>query len=83
MNLLPRIKARLKRRSVQLNTAGLAILGWFSFVDPNAALIIINLMPDSVRDRLPGHWLALISVPIYALALIAFLVKPKASTADE
>lgn len=82
MKLIDRIKTAWKRRSVQLNTLGLGILTWVS-IDPSAALIVLNLMPDSVRDRLPGHWLTIVSLPLYALALIALIVKKPAPEANQ
>lgn len=65
--------------SIRLNALGLLILGLVQF-DPVAALYVWSLMPPAVQAILPRNFLTIIGLALFALSMIARLVKqPKAS----
>jgi uncharacterized membrane-anchored protein len=62
--------------SVRLNAAGLAILTWVQF-DPVGVLYVWSLMPDEIRWILPPRFLAIVGLALFALSMIARVVKQK------
>lgn len=60
--------------SVRLNAIGLAIMGWLAF-DPVSLLYVWNLLPRDVRNLLPDLPVTAIGAALFALALIARLVR--------
>jgi hypothetical protein len=69
--------------SVRLNALGLAILAFVQF-DPVAALAVWNMMPAAVRDVLPRDFLVWFGVALFALSMLARVVRqPKLEKADE
>ncbi|PAL23548.1 hypothetical protein [Sphingopyxis sp. GW247-27LB] len=69
------IKTAWKRWSVRLNAIGLAILAWVS-IDPSVAIVVLNMMPDVVREFFPAQWIMVVSWIIYALYFVKMIVKP-------
>lgn len=60
--------------SVRLNAIGLIILSWVQF-DPVGALGVWNMMPHPVRMVLPSNFVMLAGLVLFALSMIARLVK--------
>lgn len=80
--IFDRIGARLidecrdwwKLWSVRLNALGLALMAWIAF-DPVPILYVWNLLPREIRVLLPSELLAVIGALLFALSLVARLVK--------
>lgn len=69
--------------SVRLNALGLLILSFVQF-DPVGALAVWNMMPLAVRTFLPSNFLTIIGVALFALSMIARVVKqPKLYERDD
>lgn len=62
--------------SVRFNAAGIAILSWVSF-DPVSALGVWNMMPPTVRAVLPAHFVTYAGLALFALGMLARVVKQK------
>lgn len=60
--------------SMRLNALGLAILTWVQF-DPVGVLYVWSLMPDEVRFILPPRVLVFVGLGLFALSMIARVVK--------
>lgn len=60
--------------SVRLNALGLAILTWVQF-DPVGVLYVWSLLPDDVRYILPPGFLMVVGLALFALSMIARVVK--------
>lgn len=73
-DLLPHWRILWRSWSVRLNALGLAILAWFAF-DPVSLLAVWNMMPAAVRDLIPEQFLSVIGAALFALSMIARLVK--------
>ena len=74
LKLLPHWRVLWRSWSVRLNALGLAILAWFAF-DPVSLLAVWNMMPAAVRDLIPQQFLSVIGAGLFALSMIARLVK--------
>lgn len=74
LKLLPHWRALWRSWSVRLNALGLAILAWFAF-DPVSLLAVWNMMPAAVRGLIPQQFLSIIGAALFALSMIARLVK--------
>lgn len=74
LKLLPHWRVLWRSWSVRLNALGLAILAWFAF-DPVSLLAVWNMMPAAVRDIIPQQFLSVIGAALFALSMIARLVK--------
>jgi hypothetical protein len=74
LKLLPHWRVLWRSWSVRLNALGLAILAWFAF-DPVSLLAVWNMMPAAVRDLIPEQFLSVIGAALFALSMIARLVK--------
>lgn len=74
LKLLPHWRVLWRSWSVRLNALGLAILAWFAF-DPVSLLAVWNMMPAAVRDLIPQQFLSVIGAALFALSMIARLVK--------
>lgn len=74
MTLIPHWRAMWRAWSVRLNAVGVALLGWFA-IDPVSLLAVWNMMPAPVRDLIPAQMLSLIGALLFALSLIARLVR--------
>lgn len=80
--LIPDWRKAWRLWSVRLNALGLAILGWVQF-DPVAALAVWNMMPAPVRDVLPSNFIALAGLALFALSMLARIVRqPKLEQAN-
>ena len=62
--------------SLRFNAAGLAILAWVSF-DPVGVLAVWIMMPIQVRQFLPPNFLTIAGLVLFALSMIARMVKQK------
>jgi len=62
--------------SVRFNAVGIAILGFVSF-DPVGALSIWNMMPPHVKAVLPPNFLTFAGLALFALSMLARVVKQK------
>lgn len=60
--------------SLRLNALGLLILGFVQF-DPVGALFVWNMMPSHVRAFLPSNFLLYVGLALFALSMIARMVK--------
>lgn len=60
--------------SVRLNALGLLVLSWVQF-DPVGALAVWNMMPHPVRMVLPSNFVMLAGLGLFALSMIARMVK--------
>lgn len=60
--------------SLRLNAVGLALLSWV-YIDPVSALGIWNMMPAEARSFLPRDIVTHIGMGLFALSMIARLVK--------
>ena len=60
--------------SVRLNALGLLIMGWVA-VDPVSVLAVWNMMPAGVRDRLPVGFVGVVGGVLFALSILARLVR--------
>ncbi|MGD9470601.1 MAG: hypothetical protein AB7G24_00720 [Novosphingobium sp.] len=77
-----RIRARLiadlrhawRMWSVRLNAIGLAVLAWVQ-IDPVSVLEVWNMMPAAVRAHLPAHFVLPVASGLFALSLLARLVR--------
>lgn len=74
MKLLPHWRTLWRAWSMRMNALGLALLAWFA-IDPVSLLYVWSLMPPAVRDLIPEQVLALIGAALFALSMIARLVK--------
>lgn len=74
LKLLPHWRVLWRSWSVRLNAVGIALLGWFA-VDPVSLLGVWNMMPAPVRDLIPEQFLSTIGAALFALSLIARLVR--------
>lgn len=74
MKLIPHWRAMWRAWSVRLNAVGLLILGWLTF-DPVSLLAVWNMMPPPVRDLIPAQFLSLIGALLFALSMLARLVR--------
>lgn len=74
LKLLPHWRVLWRSWSVRLNAVGIALLGWFA-VDPVSLLAVWNMMPAPVRDLIPEQFLSTIGAGLFALSLIARLVR--------
>ena len=74
MQILPHWRAMWRAWSVRLNAVGLAILAWFA-VDPVSLLAVWNMMPAAVHDLIPAQILSILGALLFALSLIARLVR--------
>ena len=74
MKLIEGAKQWWRLWSVRLNALGLALLTWFA-LDPVALLSVWQMMPPEVRGRLPGSSVAIIGAVLFALSMIARLVR--------
>ena len=80
--MLQKIQARLvdgwraawRWWSIRLNALGLLILGFVQF-DPVGALYVWSLMPSAVQAVLPRNFLLILGLALFALAMIARLVR--------
>jgi hypothetical protein len=66
--------------SMRFNAIGLAIMGWVQF-DPVSALGVWNMMPGPVRDVLPHNFVQLAGLALFALSMLARVVKQKPADA--
>jgi hypothetical protein len=62
--------------SVRFNALGLAILAWVS-IDPVSVLYVWSLLPDDVRAILPPGFPLYIGIGLFALSMLARVVKQK------
>ena len=60
--------------SIRLNAIGLALLGWFAF-DPVGVLYVWQMLPPDVRAFLPPNFVLFAGMALFALSMIARLVK--------
>lgn len=60
--------------SLRLNALGLAILGYVQF-DPIGALAVWNMLPFEVRRVLPPNFLTIVGMVLFALSMLARLVR--------
>lgn len=74
LKLLPHWRVLWRSWSVRLNALGVFILGWFA-VDPVSLLAVWNMMPAPVRDLIPEQFLSTIGVLLFALSMLARLVR--------
>ena len=74
MKLIPHWRAMWRAWSVRLNAIGVLILGWFTF-DPVSLLAVWNMMPAPVRDLIPAQLLSLVGLLLFALSLLARVVR--------
>lgn len=74
MKLIPHWRAMWRAWSVRLNAVGVFILGWFAF-DPVSLLAVWNMMPAPVRDLIPAQMLSILGALLFALSLLARLVR--------
>jgi hypothetical protein len=82
MKLVDNVRDWWRWWSLRLNALGLAIIGWVSF-DPVGVLYVWSLMPPQVQEFLPRNVLLLLGLALFALSMVARLVKqPKASGND-
>lgn len=73
-HLVPEARQAWRFWSMRLNAIGLAILAWVQF-DPVSVLAVWNMMPAQVRGVLPEHAAIGLALIIFALAMLARLVK--------
>lgn len=62
--------------SMRFNALGLIILSWVQF-DPVGALGVWNMMPGPVREVLPPRFVTYIGIGLFALSMLARVVKQK------
>jgi hypothetical protein len=62
--------------SVRLNALGIAILTWVQF-DPVGVLYVWSLLPEDVRMILPPRFLMFVGLGLFALSMLARVVKQK------
>ncbi len=74
MKLVPHWRVLWRSWSVRLNALGIAVLAWFA-VDPVSLLAVWNMMPSAVRDLIPEQFLSAIGAALFALSMIARLVR--------
>lgn len=74
MKLIPNWKSMWRAWSVRLNALGLTILAWFA-LDPVSLLAVWNMMPPAVHDIIPTQFLSGVGAILFALSMIARLVK--------
>lgn len=74
MKIIPYWRVIWRSWSVRLNAIGLAILGWFA-IDPVSLLYVWSMMPPAVHDLIPSQWLSLVGAALFALSLLARMVK--------
>lgn len=67
--------------SLRFNAVGVAILSYVYF-DPVGALAVWNMMPAPVRDLLPRDVLTHVGMALFALSMLARLVKQPKLVAD-
>jgi len=68
--------------SVRLNAVGLAILSWV-YIDPISTLYVWSMMPPEVRAILPYNIVTHIGFALFALGMLARVVKQPAKKKDE
>jgi hypothetical protein len=76
-HLVPEARAWWRWWSMRLNAIGLAILAYVQF-DPVGALAVFNMMPPAVRAVLPDHFLTILALFFFGLAMLARVVKQPA-----
>lgn len=74
MTLIEEARQWWRLWSQRINAIGLLLLTWFA-VDPVAVLTVWNMMPAEVRGRVPANSVALIGAVLFALSMIARLVR--------
>ena len=74
MILIPNWKSMWRAWSVRLNALGLALLAWFAF-DPVSLLAVWNMMPAAIHDLIPTQLLSGVGALLFALSMIARIVK--------
>lgn len=74
MKLIPQWRTYWRSWSVRLNAIGLALLGWIA-IDPVSLLAVWNMMPAAVRDLVPAQFLSLIGAALFALSMLARVVR--------
>ncbi|UXO93946.1 hypothetical protein Pan3_24 [Pseudanabaena phage Pan3] len=72
--LIPDWRKAWRLWSVRLNALGLAILGWVT-IDPVGVLYVWNLMPPQVRAMLPENFLTFAGLALFALSMLARIVR--------
>jgi hypothetical protein len=76
-HLVPEAREWWRLWSMRLNAIGLAILAYVQF-DPIGALSVFNMMPAAVRAALPEHFLTVLALFFFGLAMLARVVKQPA-----
>lgn len=72
--LIPDLRHAWRMWSVRLNAVGLAVLAWVQ-IDPVSVLAVWNMMPPAVRAHLPAHFVLPVASTLFALSLLARLVR--------
>lgn len=68
--------------SQRLNAIGIAILSWCAF-DPVGVLYVWQMLPCDLREFLPPNFVLFVGMAIFALSMIARMVKqPKLEKRD-
>jgi hypothetical protein len=65
--------------SMRLNALGLAILAWVQ-IDPVSVLYVWAMMPEEVKAILPPRFLVFVGLGLFALSMIARVVKQNDKT---
>jgi hypothetical protein len=65
--------------SMRLNALGLAILAWVQ-IDPVSVLYVWAMMPEEVKAVLPPRILVFVGLGLFALSMIARVVKQDGKT---
>ncbi|MHB9878307.1 DUF7940 domain-containing protein [Pacificimonas sp. ICDLI1SI03] len=71
--LIDNWRQALRFWSVRLNAVGALIMG-LVFWSPDAVLILWNMLPDAVADRLPQHIVTMVGAVLFAVAILARVV---------
>ena len=74
MKLIDNWKQSWRMWSIRLNAVGLAMLAWIQ-IDPVSVMIVWNMMPIDARRVLPDNFLMIVGSSLFALSMIARLVR--------